>query len=281
MVLQASPSSRVEASRRANVFRRFAILPIFMPARDLMAARRLLADGCRVFVLTGAGLSAEAGLPTYRGRGGLWRRVDPAKFTSPDAFSRDPRTFWQLCGAMRDEIERADPSAAHLALARAALAARGAWTLATQNVDGLHDRAAGTAAGGADAGAARAAELHGNLWHLRCLGCGHRYEHRQAIEPEAPPRCPRCAGRTRPDIVWFGEEPIREALAAAVAAARTCDVCLVIGTSALVAPASRLPAVAVSHGARVIEINPEPTPLTEAATVSLRRRAGEALAALL
>lgn len=250
-----------------------------MDSRQLTTARRLLAESTRLLVLTGAGLSAEAGLPTYRGRDGLWSRVDPRKFTSPDTFERDPRTFWEMCAAMREQIARTGPSEAHLALARAALGGR-LLTLVTQNVDGLHDRAAEAVAAD-DPGPARAAEIHGNLWRMRCLECGEGFEHRRPIDPARPPRCPRCGGGVRPDIVWFGERPHRSAMLRAVEAAGECDVCLVVGTSALVAPASKLPSLAASRGARIVEINPQPTPLSGTAAASLRCRAGEALAALL
>lgn len=250
-----------------------------MDSHQLATARRLLAGATRVFVLTGAGLSAEAGLPTYRGRNGLWSQVDPRKFTSPDTFEREPRTFWELCAAMREQIAGTGPSAAHLALARAALDGR-RLTLVTQNVDGLHDRAAETVAAD-DPGAARAAEIHGNLWRMRCLECGDGFEHRRTIDPQRPPRCPRCDGRVRPDIVWFGEQPHRAPMLRAIEAAGECEVCMVIGTSALVAPASKLPAIAASRGAALIEINPQPTPLSGAAAATLRSGAGEALAVLL
>lgn len=250
-----------------------------MVSSRLLDARRLLDGAGHLFVLTGAGLSAEAGLPTYRGEGGLWSQVDSRRFTSLDAFENDPRTVWAMCSTMRERIAQTDPSPAHLAIARLALGWRRV-ILVTQNVDGLHNRAA-EACGAPDPSVARAAELHGNLWQIRCLDCGHRCGYRSTLDPDRPPLCPECGGRTRPNIVWFGEEPHRDALLRALVAARECDICLVIGTSALVRPASKLPVIAATYGAPVIEINPEPTPLTDKCTVSICGKAGPALASLL
>ena len=252
-------------------------------AQSIERARDLLAEASNVFILTGAGLSAEAGLPTYRGESGLWHKVDRRRFTSLRAFEKDPEAVWDLCSQGREQIKSAKPSAAHLALAGLALGGR-AVTIVTQNVDGLHNvsaRQQAASQGDVDPAPAYAAELHGNLWRLRCLECSHKFEHRETIEPTKPPACPECSGRTRPDIVWFGEQPERDALERAVKAAKGGGVCLVIGTSAQVVPASKLPAIAVNNGAQMIEINPDPTPLTPHAAASLRAKAGEGLEQLL
>lgn len=243
-------------------------------------AHDVLSGARHVLVFTGAGISAESGLPTYRGTDGLWSRVDSRRLTSPRAFERDPRTVWRFSDAARRMIARSTASQAHLALAEFALR-RADVTISTQNVDGLHTLAAEQAAGARDAGPARPAEIHGCLWRLRCLDCGHRYEHRATIDADQPPLCPHCSGRVRPDIVWFGEPLDRQAYQRTLDAADAADVCLVIGTSGTVPPASAVPGRAVERGARLIEINPEATPFSTQAEVSLRCGANDGLAQIL
>ncbi len=247
---------------------------------DVGRARDLLAGARRILVCTGAGISAECGLPTYRGAEGLWNRIDSRLFTSPRAFERNPRNVWRLADAMRRMIARSTCSPAHLALAELALRRPGV-IISTQNVDGFHGAAAEQAAGGRAAAPALPEEVHGCLWRLRCLECGQRYEHREAIDAEAPPLCPNCAGRVRPAIVWFGEPLEQPAYQRTLDAADEADVCLVIGTSGSVPPASAVPGRALAHGARLIEINPEVTPFSAQATVSLRCGASHGLARIL
>ncbi|HUG53547.1 MAG TPA: NAD-dependent deacylase [Vicinamibacteria bacterium] len=221
-----------------------------------VAARLRAAD--RVLVLTGAGVSAESGVPTFRGPGGLWRSHRPEDLATPEAFARDPALVWEWYAWRRQTIATLRPNPAHLALA--AVEARSPhFLLATQNVDGLHQVA----------GSRRLVELHGSLWRLRCTTCGQSAEDGRVPLPELPPRCP-CGARLRPDVVWFGEALPEHALGAAFAAAREADVVLVVGTSSLVYPAASLPQVARAAGAFVVEVNPEATPLTPLADVSLR-----------
>jgi NAD-dependent deacetylase len=216
----------------------------------------------RVLALTGAGVSAESGVPTFRGPEGLWRQFRPEHLATPEAFGRDPRLVWEWYAWRREKVAACRPNAAHLALA--ALDARAPeFLLATQNVDGLH----------AQAGSRRMVELHGSLWRVRCTGCGRQADHREAFD-ELPPRC-HCSALLRPDIVWFGEALPAAVLERAFAAAREAEVVLVVGTSSLVHPAAAIPEAALFAGAYVVEVNPEPTPLSARASVSLRGRAAE------
>jgi NAD-dependent protein deacetylase/lipoamidase len=229
--------------------------------RQWSEARARLAAARSVVALTGAGISAESGVPTFRGPEGLWRRFRPEELATPEAFARDPRLVWEWYDWRRSLIAPLAPNAAHHALAE--LEGRvPRFLLATQNVDGLHARA----------GSRRLVELHGSLWRVRCTGCADVREDRRVPLPELPPACD-CGARLRPDVVWFGEALPEEALGRAFEAARQADVVLVIGTSSLVYPAAHLPVAAQSAGAFVIEINPERTPLSDAADLSIRGKA--------
>ncbi len=213
----------------------------------------------RVAALTGAGISAASGIPTFRdAQAGLWARFRPEELATPEAFRRDPRLVWDWYEWRRGLVARAAPNEGHRALAR--LEARlPAFTLITQNVDGLHQRA----------GSRAVIELHGNIGRNKCFAENLVVE-RQDAAGERPPRCPRCGAPVRPDVVWFGEMLPAQALADAEAAARGCDLFWSIGTSAAVFPAAQLPLSALQAGAALIEINTDPTPLTAAATFSLR-----------
>jgi NAD-dependent deacetylase len=229
--------------------------------------RRLRAAG-GVTVMTGAGVSAASGVPTFRGPGGLWRSFRPEQLATAEAFRRDPRLVWEWYDWRRQQIAEARPNAAHVALA--ALEARGSeFLLATQNVDGLHARA----------GSRKMVELHGSLWRLRCMDCRKEVEDRRAPLPLLPPCCV-CGGRQRPGVVWFGEGLGQEVLYRAFAAAKQAEVVLVVGTSSVVYPAAAIPEAARAAGAFVVEVNPEPTPLTPMAHVSLRGTAAGLVPAL-
>ena len=220
----------------------------------------------RVMVLTGAGISAESGVPTFRdAQTGLWARFRPEELATPAAFRRDPQLVWDWYEWRRRLVAAAEPNAAHRALARlAGLVPE--LTLVTQNVDGLHQRA----------GSRAVIELHGNLHRNKCFDEGIVAD--DAPNSAArPPRCPSCGGHLRPDVVWFGETLPPQALAAAEAAARECDLLFSIGTSAAVFPAAQLPLTAMQSGAMVIEINKDRTPLTGVATFSMLGSAGDIL----
>ena len=223
-----------------------------------------------VAVLTGAGVSAESGVPTFRqAQTGLWARYDPQELATPDAFRRQPQLVWDWYAWRRELVAGVAPNPGHYALA--ALERRVArLTLITQNVDSLHQRA----------GSRAVIELHGNLARIKCSREA-RVVAEWAATADRPPRCPACGALLRPDVVWFGEALPPEALDAAIAAAETADVFLTVGTSGLVQPAASLPLVALDHGAIVVEINPQSTPLTPRMSYSLRGPSGVVLPALL
>ena len=232
-------------------------------------ARALAAAAHRPLVLTGAGVSAESGLPTFRGAGGLWRDHRPAELATPEAFQRDPELVWEFYCWRRSTLARARPNPAHEALARYERS-HPELTVVTQNVDGLH-RAAGST---------RVLELHGRLTVDRCFDCG-REEPADLERPSGlgPPRCLSCEGRMRPGVVWFGEPVLL--IGPAFELAGACDLLLVAGTSGVVEPAATVARVTRRHGAPVIEVNPEETPLSDLAVFSFRMSASAALPLLL
>ncbi len=222
-----------------------------------------------IAVLTGAGVSAESGVPTFRGDGGLWRQFRAEDLATPEAFARDPRLVWEWYDWRRQKVAGCRPNPAHEALAQ--LEARCAeFLLITQNIDDLHRRA----------GSRRIVELHGNIWRVRCAREATVSALPDVPLREIPPRC-ACGALLRPDVVWFGEALPVEALERALKAAETCDLFLAVGTSALVQPAASLPLTAKRHGAPVIEVNPDSTPISHLVDVSLQGKAGEILPALL
>lgn len=223
----------------------------------------------RVAVLTGAGISAESGVPTFRdAQTGMWANFKPEELATPAAFRRDPKMVWEWYAWRRQRVAEVQPNPGHLALVEMERHAP-RLTLITQNVDGLHQRA----------GSRNVIELHGNLARAKC------FEEDVVVAGwsdtgQAPPRCPRCGGMLRPDVVWFGEVLPEAALRAAIQASRECNVFLCIGTSAVVHPAAALPGEARAHGATVVEINPADTPVTDLADFVLRGPSGQLLPAL-
>lgn len=228
--------------------------------------------------LTGAGISAESGVPTFRDAGGLWKRYRPEELATPEALARDPRTVLEWYAWRRSALADCRPNEGHRALARFFLG-RGESGLVTQNVDGLHTRAALEAAGEDPAEAALPLELHGAVGRDRCQSC----EARWPAEPlgETLPRCSACGGLRRPDVVLFGEALDAGLLDRARRLAEQADLCLVVGTSAVVYPAAALPLATREAGGHIIEVNVRRTALTEAATLALRGEAGTILPALL
>jgi NAD-dependent deacetylase len=224
-----------------------------------------LRDADRVVALTGSGISAESGVPTFReAQTGLWERFDPQELATPEAFARDPRLVWEWYEWRRELVTSARPNPGHDALAELERKAP-SFTLVTQNVDGLHERA----------GSNDVIELHGNIMRMLCSAEGVLVED---YEPDPkPPPCPNCGAPLRPGVVWFGETLPAGALEAASEAARGCDVFLSIGTSSLVYPAAALPYEALENGATLVEINPDQTPLTRHADFVLAGRGGEVL----
>lgn len=238
----------------------------------LAEARRRLARAERVAVLTGAGISKPSGIPTFRDAEGLWRNFNPLEYATPEAYAKDPEKVWAWYAWRIQKVRQAQPNPAHLALVeleRRVLERGGRFLLVTQNVDGLH----------ALAGSQNLVELHGNILRARCEACGKRFPLPEAFT--LPPVCPGCGRRARPDVVWFGELLPEGAWEKAEKAFAQADFALVVGTSAEVEPAASLGRIAFASGAYLVEVNPEPTPLTPLAHLSLRMGAVEGMAALL
>jgi NAD-dependent deacetylase len=233
-----------------------------------------LRDAANIVTLTGAGVSAESGVPTFRDvQEGLWARYDPAELATPEAYSRDPELVARWYDWRRTLCSKASPNPAHLALSWLERFSRDngrRFNLVTQNVDRLHHAAGSTGV----------LELHGTLWIWRCLRCGEEREERVVPFTEYPPRC-SCGGLRRPGVVWFGEALPEGILEAANQAASECDLFLSVGTSAVVYPAAGLAHSARRRGARIAEINAQPTPLSPLTHWSLQGRCGEILPELL
>jgi len=227
---------------------------------------QLLQNVKRIVALTGAGVSQESGLRTFRdAQMGLWTQYKPEELASPEAFRRDPKLIWDWYAWRREAVKAVRPNAGHYALAKMENCVP-EFTLITQNVDGLHRMA----------GNQNVLELHGNIQHVRCADC-YTFSEIWDDDTESVPRCKVCSGLLRPDVVWFGEALPRDQLEAAVEAARSCDVFFSIGTSGVVQPAASLAFAAHNRGAVVVEINAEPTPLTSKANYFLQGKSGEIL----
>jgi NAD-dependent protein deacetylase/lipoamidase len=230
--------------------------------------RGWLEGATSIAVLTGAGISAESGIPTFRGPGGMWRQYQPEDLATPQAFARDPKLVWEWYDWRRGMIAQAEPNAAHTALA--ALQSRsGDFTLITQNVDGLHDRA----------GSREVLKVHGDIWTVRCSSCGREREDLRPSLPNLPPQC-SCGGLERPGVVWFGEALPQDVWRRAEAAAIRAKLFLVIGTAAVVYPAAGLVELAKSSGAKVVEINIAETQVSSMVDASLRGPAAEIMPGL-
>lgn len=244
----------------------------------LETARGWLQQARRLCVLTGAGMSAESGVPTFRDAlGGLWARYDPQQLATEAGFRADPQLVWDWYAARREGVARAEPNAGHRALADWQARHPGRLSLVTQNVDDLHQRA----------GSSDVICLHGalfaNRWLDACrhLPAGPEAEDTRRAEPGRPPRCGVCGNLVRPGVVWFGEALPGQALQAAEDAAGDCDLMLVVGTAGAVYPAAGLPALARQAQARVVIINPAPSELDGLAHLVIRAKAAEALPPLL
>jgi len=241
------------------------------------ALRERLGRARHVVVFTGAGVSAESGIPTFRDAlTGLWERFDAEALATPQAFARDPALVWGWYEWRRMKAMRAQPNAGHRAIA-ALESGAARVTVITQNVDDLHERAGSTAP----------LHLHGSLFAPHCFDCAEptAMPTTSPDEPEggrrlAPPRCDRCGGPIRPGVVWFGEALPGEALADAFDAAASCDVLFSVGTSSLVHPAAQLPVVAKRTGALVVQVNPNATPLDAIADANVQAPAAVAMPAI-
>jgi NAD-dependent deacetylase len=226
-----------------------------------------LSDFQRIVFFTGAGMSAESGVPTYRGAGGIWKQYDYQRYACQSAFDRDPAGVWEFHNYRRGIVAACTPNAGHRIIARAERHLP-RITVVTQNIDGLH----------ALAGSTKLLELHGNLWRVRCDACGTTVQ--DAHAPRNELRCPGCGGYWRPDIVWFGDYLDNAVLSTARKAISSCDLFVSIGTSAVVYPAAALPEYAREAGALRVEINPEETPASHLYDVHLRGPATDMLTRL-
>jgi NAD-dependent deacetylase len=242
-----------------------------MSDRDekLRSAQSILKSSKYVVVLAGAGLSQESGVPTFRGADGLWKQFRAEELATPSAFARNPELVWEWYCWRRSIIAKAEPNPAHLAIVKMEKGFE-QFVLITQNVDGLHRRA----------GSRKFIEIHGCIWESRCVNCHNVVDDHETDHTKIP-ACKRCGGRLRPNVVWFGE-PIPEMnFRKSIYAAQNCDVMIVVGTSGYVQPAASLPFHARQSGAKVIDVNVEPTQISEIAEIFLQGKAGEILPELL
>ncbi len=239
------------------------------PGSNLGLVRQRLATARNITVLTGAGISADSGVPTFRGADGFWRQYRAEDLATPDAFARDPKLVWEWYNWRRELIATKQPNAAHRAIVELERRAPAFW-LATQNVDGLHR----------DAGSRKLSEIHGNIWKVRCTRCQAVSENRD-VPISILPFCPHCGALLRPHIVWFGESLFAADLQQCSTVLKSCNLLLVIGTSGVVYPAAGFASVAKEAGAYVVEINLDPTPQSSLVDVSLQGRAKDLVPLLL
>lgn len=239
-------------------------------------AGRILTKAKFAIAFTGAGISAESGVPTFRDANGLWKNYRPEDLATPEAFRRNPRLVWEFYKWRMKLISKARPNRAHLALAR--LEEMGILkAVITQNVDDLHR----------EAGTKNLIELHGNIFRVRCTACSYRENLKESerleelLSSDELPKCPRCGSLLRPDVVWFGEALPKGALEKAFELASKADVVLVIGTSGVVYPAAYIPYIVKEHGGRVIEVNPRRSGITPIADVFIPKPAGEGMGKIL
>ncbi len=238
-----------------------------MDLKQEIAAFVLFLDRAqRISVLTGSGISAEAGIPTFRGKEGIWKQYRAQELATPEAFRRNPSLVWEWYDWRRGLIAAKVPTPAHRVLAEWETFFP-AFTIITQNIDGLHQKA----------GSREVLELHGNIWKMRCTKEKTIIENYESPLSEIPPLCPACGALLRPHVVWFGESLDMETLQNASVDSANCEVMFVIGTSAVVQPAASLPLAAAGAGAKIIEVNPDSTSLTPYADISFRGKAGEIL----
>lgn len=234
-------------------------------------ARTLLKKAEKICALTGAGISAESGIPTFRGKDGLWNKYDPTELATPQAFARDPKLVWEWYNWRREIIAKAQPNPGHISLARLEEKYKEDFVVITQNVDGLHRKA----------GNKNVLEIHGNIWKVKCTSCSFEdFDYRVPL-PEIPPKCPHCGAFLRPGVVWFGEMLPVDVMDKVEEWLRKCDLMMVIGTSGVVQPAASFAFIAKQYDATVIEVNIQATPITEIADISISGKAGEILPQLI
>ena len=232
----------------------------------ILEAKRIIDDASNIAVLSGAGISAESGIPTFRGEDGLWKNFRPEDLATPDAFSKDPKLVWEWYEWRRKLIKDSKPNPGHYALADFEQQVSD-YTLITQNIDGLHQLA----------GSRNIVEMHGNLWQIRCTSCGNIEQNFEVPFKELPPLCKNCNSLGRPNIVWFGEVIPMPIIDKSLMAIENCQVMLIIGTSGVVEPAASMGLIAKQTGKTVIEINLEPTPNSNFYDLSINGKSGEIL----
>jgi NAD-dependent deacetylase len=231
--------------------------------------REIVSSSKHLVALTGAGISSESGIPTYRGSGGLWTKYDPDKYANIYYFMKEPEYYWNFFKDVRYPVlKKAVPNAAHNALVELERK-NNLKKLVTQNIDDLHQMA----------GQSKVIELHGNTRKISCMDCGKTItidEAYERLKTELPPRC-ECGGALKPNVVFFGEQLPQDALMEAQHAAESCDAFLVVGSSLVVHPAAQLPVVAKQNGASLIILNLDPTPFDGVADMVINERAAEVL----
>ncbi|MDG7050211.1 MAG: NAD-dependent deacylase [Nitrososphaerota archaeon] len=224
---------------------------------------RQIKDAQKIVFVTGAGISQESGIPTFRGKDGLWRKYDPMQLATIDAFYEDPKLVWEWYEERRSNILAAKPNAGHFAISE--LAKFKEVIILTQNIDGLHQRA----------GSKNVLELHGSIIRIKCTNCDFNDNITKPFE-ELPPKC-KCGKILRPDVVWFGEGLPQDVWSDAITHAQSCDVMIIVGTSLVVSPANTLPLYAKQNGAVLIEVNPEKTVMSADMDLSVREKSAIAL----
>lgn len=227
-----------------------------------------LKDAKKIVFVTGAGISQESGIPTFRGTDGLWRKYDPMQLATIDAFYQDPKLVWEWYEDRRKNILEAKPNPGHTAIAD--LEKNKQVTVLTQNIDGLHQRA----------GSTNVLELHGSIIRIKCTKCNFEDEIQSSFS-DLPPKCDNCGSILRPDVVWFGEALPQDVWQDAIEHASSCDVMIIAGTSLVVSPANTLPLYAKQNGAILIEVNPDETVMSRDMDYSMRTTSAKGLPELL
>ena len=231
----------------------------------IQKSRELVLGSNNIVVLTGAGISSESGVPTFRGEEGLWKNFRAEELATPEAFERDPKTVWEWYDWRRGLLRNLKPNAAHFALVELEKRAQD-FALITQNVDGLHEAA----------GSENILELHGNIWRVKCAGCGF-VDYNWDVPIDLPPYCANCDTILRPDVVWFGEPLNENILEEAMELLKNAELTIVVGTSGYVQPAASMATYAKSHGSKLVEVNVKETPNKKFADCFLLGKAGDIL----
>ncbi len=232
--------------------------------------QKRLSTAENIVVFTGAGISAESGVPTFRGEDGIWKKMKPEELANFDAFMRNTKLVWDWYKHRKRIMQTVQPNAGHYAIAEMEKYFQHV-SVVTQNIDNLHRRA----------GSSTVYELHGNIERNYCIGCGKPYPNEDVLKSESIPHCTTCKGLIRPDVVWFGEMLPQDEWNDSIQAAEFADILFVIGTSAVVYPAASIPQMAKRAGACIVEINIEPTDLTPFADETLLGKSGEILPGIL